>query len=315
MARAVRDAMARQGRHVIEMQRRRLLLATIEILAEYGLEDIHVGRICARAGVSRRTFYDLFEDREACVLATFKFATQQLTQKLRPAYESKGPWHERIRCTLTVLLDAFDEDPGLARLCLTESLKASPPVVELRQSSLQALTIAIEQGRKETKSTLGPPPLTAESTVGGVLSVMHARLLAHDPRPLSELLNPLMSMIVHPYLGPAAARKELDRHTPTIEKPKPRPTADSDGPFKDLPIRITFRTATVLGAVAAQPGASNREIAETSGVIDQGQMSKLLRRLEGSGLIENHGEGQTKGEPNAWQLTQHGQNILQAVTV
>src|SRR5580704_15512567 len=160
MARGVRDAMARQGRHVVEMQRRRLLLATIELLAEYGLEDVHVGRVCARAGVSRRTFYDLFEDREACVLAAFEMGIEQLTNKLVPAYRHAGQWHERVRRALTVLLEAFDEDPGLARLCLTESLKGAPPMLELRQKVLHAMTGAIEEGRAEARNE--PPPLIAE---------------------------------------------------------------------------------------------------------------------------------------------------------
>jgi DNA-binding PadR family transcriptional regulator len=43
-------------------------------------------------------------------------------------------------------------------------------------------------------------------------------------------------------------------------------------------------------------------------------MSKLLHRLEKAGLIENHGEGQTHGEPNAWRLTSQGQGVLHAVS-
>jgi hypothetical protein len=58
---------------------------------------------------------------------------------------------------------------------------------------------------------------------------------------------------------------------------------------------------------------SNREIAQGAGVADQGQMSKLLRRLEKAELIANHGEGQVRGEPNAWQLTARGQGVLHAV--
>src|SRR5580704_10117327 len=174
MGRAITDRPARQGRHVVEMQRRRLLLATTEVLAERGLEEVHVGRICARAGVSRRTFYDLYEDREACLLAAFQLAIEQLAHKLTPAYRYPGRWHERIRRALTVLLEAFDEDHGLARLCLTESLKGAPPVLELRQKLLQTLTNAIGEGQAEAKTE--PPPLTPESTVGGAISIIQARL-------------------------------------------------------------------------------------------------------------------------------------------
>jgi hypothetical protein len=205
-----------------------------------------------------------------------------------------------------------------------------------------ALTAAVDEGRTpESTSTLrstpgrarasaeakgaDPPPLTAESLVGGAIAVIHARLVARSHqgernRPLVELVNPLMSMIVLPYLGPAASRKELQRPTPAPAKTKssngstPAPAAD---PFRDLPIRITFRTVRVLATIGALGGQgsdpSNREIAQRAGVTDQGQMSKLLRRLEKAELISNHGEGQVRGEPNAWQLTARGQGVLHAV--
>ena len=73
--------------------------------------------------------------------------------------------------------------------------------------------------------------------------------------------------------------------------------------------RLTARTHLVLTVVAEQAGASNREIASASGVRDQGQISKLLARLENHGLLEKTG-GQTQGVPNAWQLTPHGEEIV-----
>ena len=64
---------------------------------------------------------------------------------------------------------------------------------------------------------------------------------------------------------------------------------------------FTYRTERVLEAIARHPGASNREVADFAGVLDEGQISKLLKRLESLGLIENTGEGQPKGKPNAWR--------------
>jgi DNA-binding MarR family transcriptional regulator len=79
-------------------------------------------------------------------------------------------------------------------------------------------------------------------------------------------------------------------------------------------MRLTYRTLMVLGAVAAEPGASNRRIADTAGVHDQGQISKLLGRLEKLELIHNNGNGQPKGEPNAWTLTPRGREVQQVLT-
>jgi hypothetical protein len=73
--------------------------------------------------------------------------------------------------------------------------------------------------------------------------------------------------------------------------------------LRELGIRSTYRTGCVLAAIAKHPGASNREVADAAGILDEGQISRLLKRLQKLGLIENTGLGHTKGEPNAWWLT------------
>lgn len=205
----------------------------------------------------------------------------------------------------------------MARLCLVEALRAGPRVLERRRTVLDALTVAVEEGCEEAGSE-AIPPLTGESIVGGVLAVIHARLLARDPSPLLALAGPLASMIVHPYLGPLAARRELERPVPlatTSTSANGHTNVSVGDPFKDLPIRITFRTALVLATIAAQPGASNKDVGALAGVADQGQMSKLLGRLEVSGLVENQGGGHLKGERNAWRLTERGQAVQSALAI
>jgi hypothetical protein len=122
-------------------------------------------------------------------------------------------------------------------------------------------------------------------------------------------------MIVLPYLGPAAARKELSKPVP---KTPVRPRPANGDPLRDLEMRLTYRTVRVPMAVAALGGRgsypSNRQVADGSGITDQGQMSKLLTRLQGLGLIKNTGSGQAKGEPNAWTLTARGREIYAAIS-
>ncbi|MGA7704589.1 MAG: helix-turn-helix domain-containing protein, partial [Solirubrobacteraceae bacterium] len=79
------------------------------------------------------------------------------------------------------------------------------------------------------------------------------------------------------------------------------------------PIRFTYRTALVLGTIAEEPGASNRHVAERAGIVDEGQVSRLLRRLQDCELIENRGDGHARGEPNAWSLTERGEAIHAAI--
>jgi DNA-binding MarR family transcriptional regulator len=77
-------------------------------------------------------------------------------------------------------------------------------------------------------------------------------------------------------------------------------------------MRLTYRTVRVLTVIGEHPGASNREVAEGSGIADQGQISKLLARLERLELIVNTGGGQTKGSTNAWHLTARGAQVERA---
>ena len=125
-------------------------------------------------------------------------------------------------------------------------------------------------------------------------------------------------MIVLPYLGTAAARREQGRAIPAktsrIKTAPELPQSDRD-PLQGVPMRLTYRTARALECIAAQPGISNRVVAERAGVSDQGQISKLLARLERLGLIANFGDGHAKGEPNAWHLTTLGKQVSQRLTV
>jgi AcrR family transcriptional regulator len=310
---ATAEETTRQGGHVVQMQRRRLLQAMEGLLAEVGIEDATVGRISKRAGVSRRTFYEVFDDREECFLAALDQALERIAEEVGSAYAREGRWNVRVRAALTVLLEYFDAHPGVARMCVVETLRAGPEVLERRRRVLADMATAVDHGRADAKRGNEPLPLTSEGIVGGALAVIHARLVESEdgsrtayPR-LVELVNPLMAMIVHPYAGAAAARRELDR--PVEKAPAAAVANGARDPFKGLSIRFTYRTARVLATIAEDSGASNRMIADSADIGDDGQMSRLLRRLQSAGLIENLGEGHTRGEPNAWWLTPRGRAI------
>jgi len=304
---------ARQGAHVQEMQRRRILLAICEIVGEHGLQEASIGAVCKRAGVSRRTFYEIFVDREACLLAALQDVLRRLAGVIVPLYRSNASWSDRVGDVVAQLLASFDEEPGIARMCVVETLRASPRVQDARSTVVALLADAIDEGRGVARrGSVPPPPLTAQGVIGGALSVVHARLLENPHAPLSQLAGQLTAMIVHPYLGPAAAERELTRR-PASSKTAITP-AHAQDIFKDLPIRFTYRTARVLAVIAATPGASNRDIANSAGISDEGQASRLLRRLADAELITNNGTGWPAGGANAWTLTNRGKAIHTAIT-
>ncbi|HTA14442.1 MAG TPA: TetR family transcriptional regulator [Solirubrobacteraceae bacterium] len=293
---------------VSDIQRGRMLSAMIAEASRRGAANVAVAHVVARSGVSRRTFYEVFENREECFLAAFDDAIACLAQEVLPFYEQRGSWRERIRAGLVAGLSVLDAQPELARLLVVETLAAGPAALARRERIVALLVEAVEEGRggAEAKLDRDPYGLTAEGVVGAVLALLHGRLCKQEDEPLLRLTNSLMSVIVLPYLGPAASRRELDRPVPVARERTLRQAPD---PLRTLGMRLTYRTVRVLMEVAANPGSSNRTIGDRAGIPDQGQASKLLARLQGFGLIENAGRGLTRGEPNMWTLTQRGWDV------
>jgi AcrR family transcriptional regulator len=290
-----------------------MLAAAVDAVEDVGYARMTVAQVIGRARVSRKTFYDVFADREDCFLAAFEQALEQAATIAREAYEGETAWREGVRSALARLLILMDEEPGLAKLCVVEALAAGERVLERRAEVLDRLAGVIDEGRTLTSTTREPPEVTAEGVIGGVFAVLHTRLLDDDDAPLTDLLGPLMSMIVLPYLGARAASRELARPAVAVAADRQsRGQARSRDPLEGLKMRLTYRTVRVLMVIAGHPGASNREIAEGSGIVDQGQISKLMNRLARLNLVENHGEGQEKGAANAWHLTPRGAQVERA---
>ncbi len=290
---------------VADIQRARLLAAITDVACERGVSNVTVAHVVERAGVSRRTFYELFEDREDCFLAAFDEAVAHTLRWVLDAYDPDAKWEVRIRAALTSLLSFLDVEHNAGWLLIVGSLGAGAKVLERRKRVLAQLVAVVEEGATESRSGASEPlSLVAEGVVGGVLAVVHARMLEVRPGRLVELTGPLVSMIVLPYLGTAVARKERARPVPKSGAPR----LHTD-PLRDLDMRLTYRTVRVLLSVAAKPGSSNREVGQAAGIADQGQISKLLSRLQRLGLVRNAGLAPGRGGANEWTLTSKGLEV------
>ena len=292
------------------IQRARLLAAAARAVDDLGYGQTTVTTITTWARVSRRTFYELFGNREECLVAVLDDAVARVRGDLAAAGLQALPWRERMREGLWTILCFLDSEPALARVCVVQSLRGGPAMQARRAQLLAELAAALDEGRHESVRAAELPALTAEGLVGAAVGILHNRLPGGGEQ-LRELHGELMAMIVLPYLGAGAARRELVRPTPAPAAPTgARLQGD---PLEGVEMRVTYRTARVLEAVAESPRANNRQVAERAGIQDQGQVSKLLGRLERLGLLVNRGVGHAKGEPNAWALTPRGEQVAHSM--
>jgi AcrR family transcriptional regulator len=259
-----------------------------------------------RCGVSDREFYEVFHSVDECVLAAFDGGVAHVSTLLAQAASSERGWADRARAALSALLVFCDEQPGWARFLIDESAVATIALAERRQRALAALARALAREMQADANSSGwfvpSSELCAELILGGVISVLRGRILTDAREPLAGLAPQLAAFIVEPFPG---SGRNLD-----LEQER---AANASGlPTHRVPVRTTYRTTRVLSAIADSPGLSNREIAEAAGLSDEGQTSKLLRRLEQRGLVENFGLGQPHGGANAWLLTAYGERVLDA---
>ncbi len=300
---------------VVEIQRARMLGAALNVVDELGYPSATVAHVTSRAGVSRRTFYDVFDNREDCLLAALESVVERIDDELSALNFDALSWREGVRAGLWTILSFFDREPVLARVCVVQALRGGPRVLERREQVLAGLAHAVDEGREENDKGRACPSLMADGLVGAAFGIVYGRLLRDERAPLTDLFGELMGMIVLPYLGPAIARNEQTRAMPASSGPSaPGVNEGYDrDPLVDLPMRLTYRTARVLEVLVTCPNASNRVVGERSGVSDQGQISRLLARLERLGLAQNTGAGHIRGEANAWTLTATGRRVAQSI--
>jgi AcrR family transcriptional regulator len=206
-----------RGRHglpretVTESQRNRILQAMIDVVSERGYPETRVVDVIGVAGVSRKTFYELFASKEDCFLAAYDVLLGNLLGDTARGFESKqgAPWAERIAGGLGELLKHLAEHPDEARYAIVEVLAAGPKALARRDAALRQFTGFLDSGRAESSVEL--PGITSLSIAGGINELLYSEILHGATTSLPGRLPDLMFWIVLPFLGPERAAEERDR--------------------------------------------------------------------------------------------------------
>lgn len=186
-------------------QRLRMLLAMQRACAELGYRKTTVHHVLERAGVSRPTFYEYFDDKEDCFLMAFDFAAERMQAHLTAAaMESSEDWRGRLRAALTELLRFVAAEPDAARTLIIEARGANPAALQRHNALLDSLASRIGTGIGD-KSSGRAAAVTAEGLVAGIEAVLYARLNNGEASEAEALLPGLMSFAAPAYEGGPAA--------------------------------------------------------------------------------------------------------------
>lgn len=189
---------------VEQSQRNRLLLAVTSVVAEKGWTSTSVTEIVARAGVSRSTFYQLFDDRLDCFLAANEMAYGVLMGAMRQRLsaneaERELGYVERIDMLVSSYLETLAANPDLSRVFLVEVYAAGPKAIEQRRKAfeefveifLSAQASVFDDGRIITEDER----MMTEVIVAAVSSFVTNAVGAGDIDSLDELHTTIMSVV------------------------------------------------------------------------------------------------------------------------
>ena len=204
-----------RGRHrlppevIARSQRERLLEAAIRVVAEKGYAATTVADLTRQAGISRTTFYAMFDDKEGCFLAAYDGIVDALVRRVAAAYEGEGEWPQRARAGLAALLEALAEEPEVARLALVDVGSAGPAAQRRFRAAMQRLTPFFDEGRDFAPGGRNLPANTSRMAIGAVTGLIVDELTEERAEDLPELLSDVLFATLVPYIGPDAAAREV----------------------------------------------------------------------------------------------------------
>jgi AcrR family transcriptional regulator len=200
-----------RGRHqlsaeeVADNQRRRLIEALARSVAERGYAATSVERILEGSGVSRGTFYELFPNRRACLLAAHEVALEELSEKIGGACAGQQCWAEKAKAAIHAVIDFASERPDQARLLALDALAADREASSRGLAAMDWFVDLLHAGREHHPRAIGLPEATERALVGSVSMTISSRLISGEP--VTGLASQLVYLVLVPYVG----REEAER--------------------------------------------------------------------------------------------------------
>lgn len=205
-----------RGRHaaprevVAESQRERMLVAIADAVAEKGYANTAVADVIDRAGVSRRSFYEHFANKEDCFLAAYDAGVSGMLDEIAAAEESGGgDVIARARAATEAYLELLADNPAFARTFLIEVLGAGPAALERRENVHRRFAAqfaeSLERARAVEPELPAVAPHVLRAMVGAIHELVTAQLLAAGAESLPELLGPVLEVELRLLLAPGSA--------------------------------------------------------------------------------------------------------------
>lgn len=207
---------------VSENQRQRLFGAMVASVAERGYESTRVSDLIEISGVSLRSFYDLFADKNACFIGT---VSSLVRSTIGPVLESPGPdeWAMDSRRRLGTAAALAAAQPAAAKLCLVDAYAAGPAAADLVDEAATRMENLVSERLAGSPRWDGLPPEIGTFAIGTIFEIFRSRLIDNRADRLPEVADQLAALLLH-YEAPVRPLRSAARSPET--RPEEREASD-----------------------------------------------------------------------------------------
>ncbi len=227
-----------RGRHRIpreavrENQRQRLLAGMAKALAEHGYARTTVEHVIENAGMSRKTFYEFFDDKEDCLLAAYDDASARLWTAGSKAAAGAGGWPEQVHAAIAAALGFLAAEPFTARLFTLEARASGAAMAARQHANAERAAALLRAGREGRPEATRLPEATEATLVDNVAAIAGAHILSGATGLLPGLAPQLSAYVLASYLGPeematATAHARRGRHPPHLFRRRLAPQGEN----------------------------------------------------------------------------------------
>jgi AcrR family transcriptional regulator len=219
-----------------------------QAVAARGYAAVTTRELVQLAGVSKRTLYDLFADKEECFLATFDLVVDRAVAQIAAAHEGGRGWRGRLCDAFVAFTRELERDPCASRLVLVEALGAGPASLQRMEQTSVRFEAMVSAGLEQAPGDVPFAPVLVEGIVAGLAHVARVRLLQDRTSELPDLAGQLLDWALC-YRCESAARLGDLLHTPLPRQAPPQDGARvlEPGTHEDTRARI-LRAALELAA-------------------------------------------------------------------
>jgi AcrR family transcriptional regulator len=173
-------------------QRERMLDGMARTVARGGYAATPVADVLKAAGVSRKTFYEQFADKEDCFLAAYDAIVELCSERVVAAYHEAPGWEDAIARAYSALLETLAAEPDFAHLGVVDVLAAGPRALARRETTLRRFARFVEFTRERAEAAVSPPRLVGQAIVGGIHELVYSRIVRGEADTLPQLTDELL---------------------------------------------------------------------------------------------------------------------------